>query len=332
MGERQKMPEVDFYPNVKQAASLNNEMHSMLIDSLDYLSQFIDPSPELAQWSDGLRGSNQLRPAGFAAYYDLISALQADDNAGAQKAFKTVLQSARPKAGPAILRLGPDYDYLTVERFQRYMGNGLTGASGIAPVSQAVAAPYEETLRAALDWIAASDPDFSAEFKELISEIILVAPDGTSQNEFEGGSSFRLWGALFLNAEREFTTTELVTSLAHEQGHTVLFGLSRDEMLVENPDSELFWSPIRQSKRPLEGIFHATFVSARMIRILLKLRASNSVSEAERRQTGAQLEETTRIYKEGAQIIRQNARMTMTGQAVMEAMERGMANLLATAL
>lgn len=326
------MLEVDFYPNVKQAASLNNEMHSMLIDSLDYLSKFIGPSPELTQCSDGLRGRNQLRPAGFAAYYDLISALQSDDGAGARQAFKTVLESAQPKAASAaILRLGPAYDDQAVERFQRYMGNGLTGASGIAPVSQAVAAPYEETLRAALDWIAASDPDFSAEFQELISEIILVTPDGASQNEFEGGSSFRLWGALFLNAECEFTAAELVTSLAHEQGHTVLFGLSRNEMLVENPDSELFWSPIRQSKRPLEGIFHATFVSARMIRILLKLRASKSVSEAERRQAAAQLKETAKIYKEGAQIIRQNARMTMTGQAVMVAMERGMANLLAAA-
>lgn len=325
------MPEVDFYPNVAQAVSLNREMQSMLIDSLDYLSQFIVPRPELTEWSDRLRCGGQLRPAGFAAYYDLVTALQADDSVGARKAFQTVLQSAQPKTQPAILRLGPAYDEKTVERFQRYMGNGLTGASGISPVSQAIAAPYEETLRSALDWIAVSDPDFSAEFKELISEIILVTPDGTSQNEFEGGSSFRLWGALFLNAECEFTTAELVTSLAHEEGHTVLFGLSRNEMLVENPDSELFWSPIRQSERPLEGIFHATFVSARMIRILLKLRASNTIPEADKRQAAAQLEETSRIYKEGAQIIRQNARMTMTGQAVMDAMERAMSHLLAAA-
>lgn len=52
--------------------------------------------------------------------------------------------------------------------------------------------------------------------------------------------------------------------LAHEAGHSLLFGLTVDEPLVLNLDDVLYPSPLREDPRPMDDIYHAAFVSAHM--------------------------------------------------------------------
>jgi hypothetical protein len=44
-----------------------------------------------------------------------------------------------------------------------------------------------------------------------------------------------LWGAVFLNVERHQTPLDALRGLVHEGAHQLLFGLSVDDPLVENP-------------------------------------------------------------------------------------------------
>jgi HEXXH motif-containing protein len=92
--------------------------------------------------------------------------------------------------------------------------------------------------------------------------VLVVADDATMH--FEAGSSYRLWGAMLLNAVRRKTRIEIIESVAHENAHSRLFGLCTEEPAVQNPDQELYPSPLRVDPRPMDGVYHATFVSARM--------------------------------------------------------------------
>lgn len=327
--ERSNMPQIHFHPNADQAALLNAGMHTALLSSLEYLAEATGRSTDTFSWPQHVRTGGKIRPQGFAAYYDLVDAIQNDRHADIPVLFQAIEESTSDQRTKRVLSLDTDYAPDIIERFQRYMGNGKTGASGIAGASREDIQRFTHTLNAAFDWIGQCMPSFSAEFDCLIEETILVAPDGTSEIEFEGGSSFRLWGALFLNAESEFGVGEMVTSLAHEQAHTVLFGLCRDEMLVENPDSELFWSPIRQTERPMEGIFHATFVSARMMGVLLRIQGDSTLSGQDKRAAKDTLEHTTSVYHDGLDIIKKHARPTQTGRKVLVAMEHATVELLA---
>ena len=78
-----------------------------------------------------------------------------------------------------------------------------------------------------------------------------------------GASSFSLWGALALNSEAHPDWWQYIPRLIHEYSHNLLFGIARNEPLVFNDPEERYESPLRQDLRPMDGIYHALFVSAR---------------------------------------------------------------------
>lgn len=331
---RVAMLDFEFAPCPDQAQQNNRLMHGALSDSVTYLAQALDEQglavdqDMAAAWAEQVSTNPQLRPSVFGGYYDLVSAVQAGDEAAARALLNEVIASQPAETPAAIYRLGQDYSETETDRFQRYMGNGRTGASGIDIPYDDDADRFEQLLHAAFAWIDREVPDLGKEFRTLIRDIILVSPDDSSPTIFEGGTSFKLWGALFLNAESEFTTSQLVTSLAHEEGHAALFGACRNEMLVENPDSELFWSPIRQTERPLEGIFHAAFVSARMLYVMQHQVADLSLPVQERQRATQDAEEAARIYTEGVEIVRENGRLTKTGTSVLATLDAQRDHLL----
>ena len=56
---------------------------------------------------------------------------------------------------------------------------------------------------------------------------------------------------------------QYIPRLIHEYSHNLLFGIARNEPLVFNDPEERDESPLRQDLRPMDGIYHALFVSAR---------------------------------------------------------------------
>ena len=61
--------------------------------------------------------------------------------------------------------------------------------------------------------------------------------------------------------------------IAHEATHNLLFGLCADGPLADNDDGERHASPLRPDARPIDGVLHATCVSARVHRMLSRLLA-----------------------------------------------------------
>ena len=162
-------------------------------------------------------------------------------------------------------------------------------------------------------------PEFVAELKALISELILVVGPKDAKVHFDGGSSYQLWGALFLNAARHKTRIDLIDALAHESAHSRLFSLCTEEVPVRNPDEELHASPLRADPRPLDGVYHATFVSARMHWTMSRVIASGLLTEEELALAIKARDADKRNFEQGYDTVATHARLTGSGHIALDA-------------
>jgi hypothetical protein len=120
-------------------------------------------------------------------------------------------------------------------------------------------------LTRALKLIEKGLPDFYQEMQASTREIILAKPSGLQKMTFGGVSSFALWGALCLNIEAHQDWRAYIPSLIHEYSHNILFAKAMHSPLVNNDPDARYFSPLRGAMRPMDGIYHAAFVSAREV-------------------------------------------------------------------
>jgi HEXXH motif-containing protein len=162
-------------------------------------------------------------------------------------------------------------------------------------------------------------PEIAAEIRSLLTEIVFVSGVPNGSLHFDGATSFFCWGALFLNADRHRALVEMIDGLTHESAHAYLFSLSFGDSFVENPDDELHRSPLRRDPRPLDGIFHATYVSARMHYALSHLVESGVLSESHESEARNALAASHTAFSDGFKILSDHALLTPLGRRVIDA-------------
>lgn len=189
---------------------------------------------------------------------------------------------------------------------------------GYAPVDPARAAAFRPLLTDGLALLEAGFPDLAGEIRAIVCEILLAeAPPGAAM-EFDGASHYQFWGLLLLNPKHHRTPLAVAEVLAHEAGHSLLFGLTVDEPLVLNSDDELYPSPLRMDPRPMDGIYHATFVSARMALAMETLAASGVLSGADRAAALDAARSDRANFAAGDGVVRAHGRLSATGTAILD--------------
>ena len=111
----------------------------------------------------------------------------------------------------------------------------------------------------------------------------------------------------------------MISGLAHESAHAFLFSLSFGDSFVHNPHDELHSSPLRVDPRPLDGIFHATYVSARMHYAHSRVIENDVLSEREQSTAKAELEASRTAFRAGLKTLDDHASLTPLGRQVMDA-------------
>lgn len=98
-----------------------------------------------------------------------------------------------------------------------------------------------------------------------------------------------------------------------------MFGYALDEPLVRNPNSERFASPLRSDPRPMDGVFHATFVCARLYLLYRRLleRRPEGLSGFDRRAVEKKTAQLASRFDDGARLIADKARLTPLGEKVL---------------
>jgi HEXXH motif-containing protein len=308
------------------AQSLDARMRASLADSLLHLrdvaasatgSAFFDLAPTLSE----IRG-HRILPGIFGRYFDLVFALQKSQYSEAAKLFREIAELAVEEPGLAVLPFSDEALRNDVERYGRLLSLESGSWPVLAPPKQAEWDLFQRNVAAALSLIEETDGALASEFYALVTQIVgMGAPQKSDGYGYAGVSSFMLWGAIMLSIRQHGTVLDMIAGLVHEAAHLLLFGLSVDNPFVENAVHERFSSPLRIDPRPMDGVFHATFVCARMHYAFARLlRASATLSQPlETALIERRVADCRSGFFDGYETVQRFGRLTANGQVILTA-------------
>ncbi len=309
-------------------------MHEELAASLSYLQERLEAHSSDVPWLDPslleppqnlIRDGQRLTPLTFLAYYELTAALMAGDEAMARRALGELAEAhpAPPTRVHGPLR-SPDGCARSARYVELLCGDSNDGI-GLKPLTAERADGFEARFERGMVLMRAAFPELAGEVDAIVHEVVAIGKDPVKTMQMDGASHYQLWGALFLNADFHHTDVAMIEVIAHESAHSLLFGLCTQEPLVDNDDDAVFPSPLRTDGRPMDGIYHATFVSARMHLAMTRLLESGLLDDGDRAAAIAALEADRLNFEAGDSVIREYGVLTEMGREVMEGARQYMA-------
>jgi hypothetical protein len=270
--------ETFFLPNAQQAKNLRSSMSSLLVESLKELIP-LPSSLDKNKLIEALESPHYARPLDFAAYFDLLSVstdqtfhtTTVQTNLAQQYAADSLSRlthfSPAPSATPATPRIStlssafyhPDH----IQSLIRWWDMEPNNSPQLTAVSENSLLSASNDIHLALTHLQLAAPEMYQEVITVVSDIVLAQPGKDSRMAFGGISSFCSWGSICLNQVRHAGWTDYYKKIVHECSHLVLFAIARNEPLVLNGPTDTCSSPLRMESRPIDGVFHAAFVSAR---------------------------------------------------------------------
>jgi HEXXH motif-containing protein len=192
------------------------------------------------------------------------------------------------------------------------------GADRFAPITPEMHRAFAALVDEGLALLDTGLPALAGEVRAIVHHMLFAQAPAGALVEFDGASHYQFWGLLFLNPKHHRTPLAVAEVLAHEAGHSLLFGLTVDEPLVHNPDDALFPSPLRRDPRPMDGIFHATFVSARMAWAMEGLADSGLLSATERAAARDAAAKDRANFASGLAVVDAHGLLSGTGRAILD--------------
>jgi len=179
----------------------------------------------------------------------------------------------------------------------------------IRPASNAELELAANSIAGALESMRNHDPDMLDEIQEHVLLIRLFAGKVTM-----GFTDERILGAMMLRLPGDNIDPVLyyIEHIVHEASHMHLNCLMSMDPLILNARDERFISPIRPDPRPMTGVFHATFVSAKIARTFMKIYQSTKNADL-LHPLAETLDETLRGLNE----IQRHAKLTSHGKALI---------------
>ena len=295
-------------------------MHDELASSLAHLAEVCaseapDITRQLTRPRALLAAGQALPSRAFGLYFHLASSLFEGNDVAARWAAAQ-LDAIEPRT-PGLRMHGwgsaesADLEQVLALR----MGDEV---QQFAPISEATAQRFAGLVTEGLALLQAATPELHGEITGLLSEMLFAQAPAGAAMEFDGASHYQFWGLLLLNPSHHHTPLGIAEVLAHEAGHSLLFGLTVDEPLVLNEDDELFISPLRPDPRPMDGIYHATFVSARMAWAMEALADSGLLTPAEQQHARNEAAKDRENFSKGWQTVVQHGRLSATGTQIIE--------------
>ncbi len=317
-----------FFPNAQQANNLDKKIRLSLADSLIHIADQSEAKLEfdfnrLLPLIKSIQSGVRYPSTTFFIYAQLVLAIVSQDNQQAINFLNQLCaEKPLPKDDSEPCRTLSFSDSVHLPNHSIYLAAmdtdpNITFYMG-AP-SEELAIEFKQRIQSSYRLMKKIMPELAQEFKVLVSDIVIVVGDDQAEYQFDGGSSYFLWGALFLNANSHQNEIMMLEVLVHESAHMLLYACASDEPLVNNPDDELYPSPLRHDPRPMDGIYHATFVSARMHWAMQQLIASGYLNESDKKIALKARDEDTNNFWAGYKVVCEHAKLTKTGQEIMDA-------------
>lgn len=324
-----------FEPSAARALELRRAMDAALWRSIGALAK-----RELDLDLTGpLPAAACARALDYGAYFDLAaadcrpvpvpSAALAASKARLRHRLLEVIPEEAQSCGPLVTNLAADdYPSVDVERLKRWWDIEPDNAMGLTGVDNAARDAARRAIALALDHLLACAPEMHGEVTALVRDIVLARPDGSQRMDFGGVTSFALWGAFAINVDAHHGWPRYFQTIVHETAHNLLFAIARNEPLVGSRKVERHASPLREDPRPMDGIFHAMFVSAResvaLDRLLIRHQQASCLGPAEVGDVEDLLEGSVLAFWDCAETVRERGEPTRLGCAILEQCEEAM--------
>lgn len=204
-----------------------------------------------------------------------------------------------------------------VATMRQYEQKNICGESTIVrPISLSELKIHASNIEKALHLISISDPEVYAEIKILIVSIKLF-----QGRVLRGQASGNTLGAIWLRVpdENDDQVGYWIEHIVHEVSHLKLHAMFYQERFVLNADDErIFKAPIRDDLRPMLGVFHATFVLSRMVRIFRLLSFKGFATRFRDRLQLCQLQFEIGLNS----VFSENAKLTENGKLIRESFKK----------
>ena len=311
----------DLAPSPSRVDEIDSMLRLRLADSFEYLGglPWFEPSGRVAVFGliERLR-AGPVSPWVFCLYSRLVSQLS-EKVEGTAEILDELANAASLPAGEGVTKLldctipSPWWHH-----FQLLLDTDQTSPfKPVAPTTEQFARCQRE-ITTSLELMRRIDPVWHDEVKSLLRSIVL----GSNANSdpatfFNGASTFFLWGATLLNANVNRAPVSMVDLLVHESSHILLFGLSSNEGLTRNGGEQRYSSPVRADKRPIDGIFHACFVTTRVHLAMKRLLDSGSLHEEDSKLAIQHSQYNEEAGRESLAVLARYAEPTRLGKAIL---------------
>ena len=182
------------------------------------------------------------------------------------------------------------------------------GKTLVLPILSPVLPTYKRLFSNLKEQIRQIDFEFYQELDSYVTRVKLF--NGQALKAITSASIF---GAIYLRLPPADENMEVYFAdhIIHETSHLQLDILLAFDKIVLNEDAEKFQAPIRIDPRPMTGIFHATFVLSRMVRLFQRI-----VKDTPKQQYINRLDIFKRQFYQGLETIEKNAVLTENGQRI----------------
>jgi HEXXH motif-containing protein len=315
-----------FRPDPARARYLDRRARERLASSLQ---EIFDACRGYVVWHDDDAAAllqhirrQSVSPTLFGLYTDLVEAIFDDRLDEAQDLANLLLQpQSRNRIPRRILTLtDDDLGPTQADRYRRLLNDEPGLRIAVDRVEPDILVHSSALLMQTEKLLCRAAPEIAGEIAALVQEIVVVASCAAPEFslQFDGASTFYLWGAIFLNLSQQQMRVAVAEALAHETGHCHLLGVTLGAPLVENDPLERHESPLRDDERPMDGIVHAAYVLARMVYCMERLAASGCLSGAETEAAKAAAARDRALYHRGLSVVDRHARFTPIGKAVFD--------------
>ncbi|ANP35561.1 hypothetical protein JL2886_00634 [Phaeobacter gallaeciensis] len=322
-----------FFPNADDLRETITRLFCRLETSLQHLLLEVWDAPEnTARAEEKLKRifSDHGRPDSlvFAAHDAMLNAALAQDESSFEQACLQFLQLPDPVQATGLRVLGLSKEELGLSAcnlLRRVFRDdaGLTSdlsAPGAKAKKQAAA-----KINLAINMLDQYAPDWAKEFDLLVTQVYLGVNRDPKKSGFGGATVFAAFGSILVNSDQIDILPTVLMTLVHESSHAKLFLYHLDDPVILNEDNELFSSPLRSTPRPMEGIFHAAWVSARMVQSARAM-LDNGFCGPDAEELRRQSRQAAIIFRDCATQVEQHARLTPLGHRLFDDAQRAMSD------
>lgn len=296
------------------------ELRRSLLACLHAVSGDFEAELEAARtWASSLEVERALAPWVHARYFALHAALHAGRDETTIELIDELSRSTLEWSHVDDLHI----EGMPEDRLERavlwaaleannYEG-GAYDAHAVRSLDDEFLREHEGHVRQALAMLRQLDAAMYEEVDALVTRISLVEDSPASSM-----TDVQTFGRVYLHRAREGSPVLFyLENLVHEASHLRLHAMMALDPLVTNPVEERYEAPLRLDARPMVGIFHATFVLSRVVRLFRRLAASAGPHLPQARE---RLEDVERRLARGLAVVEAHAMLTEAGAWVVRSL------------